>query len=556
MSKHHAVDDQPHSSEMSWILGLARPADAPESAPPQPAPYYGSLIARAPRHATPDEGDAIQVQTTGDAVASARTGSSGRISAEQIDTLIGRLDAVGVTPAPLAPAAPVEPAAPTDVDGSDEAASAPADEPLPDQAPDVSDTDVSDSSVEAKVTPIVTPPAGRVTPRRGPLRKPVLLGVAAALCLLTLGGATMSSASGSGASGSAASAASTSKTVTIVVDGRAETVTTRADSVSGALTAAGIAAAGHDTLAPDVGAPISDGSTIVLNRGRLLTLTIDGQRRQVWTTARTVDEALTQLGTGTSHWSLSANRSRAIPLTGLAVNGATLHTVAMSVAGSGSQTFTTTARTVGELLAQHQVTLGALDRVSPAVGTRLSDGLVVTVDRVVLSSSATTRTVPQPASKSITDATIDKGTSKVAQRGRAGSELITYQVTSVNGKQTAKTEQSRRTVVQPVATITHVGTKTGFTHVGIEVFTNDTAFGVNWDGLAMCESTHNPRAINADPVAGLPTYGMFQFDLPTWASVGGSGNPIDASPEEQLMRAKLLFQQRGLEPWACRDSAH
>jgi hypothetical protein len=49
---------------------------------------------------------------------------------------------------------------------------------------------------------------------------------------------------------------------------------------------------------------------------------------------------------------------------------------------------------------------------------------------------------------------------------------------------------------------------------------------------------------------------MFQFDLPTWASVGGSGNPIDASPQEQLMRAKLLYQSRGLEPWACRDAAH
>ena len=114
----------------------------------------------------------------------------------------------------------------------------------------------------------------------------------------------------------------------------------------------------------------------------------------------------------------------------------------------------------------------------------------------------------------------------------------------------------RKVVVAPTARITHVGTKTGFTYSGNEVFTNDTSFGVNWDGLAMCESTHNPQAVNANPSAGLPTYGLFQFDLPTWESVGGSGNPVDATPEEQLMRAKLLFQSRGLEPWACRDAAH
>ena len=87
------------------------------------------------------------------------------------------------------------------------------------------------------------------------------------------------------------------------------------------------------------------------------------------------------------------------------------------------------------------------------------------------------------------------------------------------------------------------------------MFFDDTEFGVNWDGLANCESTHNPRRVNANPSAGLPTYGLFQFDLPTWASVGGSGNPIDATPEEQIMRAKLLYQMRGLEPWACAYAA-
>ena len=165
-------------------------------------------------------------------------------------------------------------------------------------------------------------------------------------------------------------------------------------------------------------------------------------------------------------------------------------------------------------------------------------------------------TLPQPAAKSVNDPSILSGTSKVVQQGRAGRQLITYTVTTVNGKQTAKRESGRKTVAAPVGTITHVGTKTTFTYVGDEVFTNDTSFGVNWDGLANCESTHNPKAVNANPSAGLPTYGLFQFDIPTWATVGGSGNPMDASPQEQLMRAKLLYQQRGLEPWACRDAAH
>jgi LysM repeat protein len=44
-------------------------------------------------------------------------------------------------------------------------------------------------------------------------------------------------------------------------------------------------------------------------------------------------------------------------------------------------------------------------------------------------------------------------------------------------------------------------------------------------------------------------YGAYQFDLQTWRGVGGSGLPSDASPEEQDMRAQMLYQRRGCNPW-------
>jgi hypothetical protein len=44
-------------------------------------------------------------------------------------------------------------------------------------------------------------------------------------------------------------------------------------------------------------------------------------------------------------------------------------------------------------------------------------------------------------------------------------------------------------------------------------------------------------------------YGAYQFDLPTWRSVGGTGLPSDASPAEQDMRAGMLIDSRGLAPW-------
>jgi soluble lytic murein transglycosylase-like protein len=69
------------------------------------------------------------------------------------------------------------------------------------------------------------------------------------------------------------------------------------------------------------------------------------------------------------------------------------------------------------------------------------------------------------------------------------------------------------------------------------------------DAIAACESGGDPTAVNP---AGF--YGKYQFDLGTWASVGGSGNPADASEAEQDYRAALLYSQAGSSPWPICDA--
>ena len=64
------------------------------------------------------------------------------------------------------------------------------------------------------------------------------------------------------------------------------------------------------------------------------------------------------------------------------------------------------------------------------------------------------------------------------------------------------------------------------------------------DAIAACESGGDPTAVNA---AGY--YGKYQFDLGTWASVGGSGNPAEASETEQDYRASILYSRAGSSPW-------
>ncbi len=76
---------------------------------------------------------------------------------------------------------------------------------------------------------------------------------------------------------------------------------------------------------------------------------------------------------------------------------------------------------------------------------------------------------------------------------------------------------------------------------------NGTIEGVSLSTLntiAACESGGDPTAVNA---AGY--YGKYQFDTGTWASVGGSGNPADASEAEQDYRAATLYSRAGSSPW-------
>ena len=71
---------------------------------------------------------------------------------------------------------------------------------------------------------------------------------------------------------------------------------TYASTVGGVLDDQKLTVGEHDTLAPGRDTRISDGAEIVLRRGRLVTLTVDGQAREVWTTATTVQDALEQIG--------------------------------------------------------------------------------------------------------------------------------------------------------------------------------------------------------------------------------------------------------------------
>jgi soluble lytic murein transglycosylase-like protein len=65
------------------------------------------------------------------------------------------------------------------------------------------------------------------------------------------------------------------------------------------------------------------------------------------------------------------------------------------------------------------------------------------------------------------------------------------------------------------------------------------------EAIAACESGGDPAAVGG----GGAYRGKYQFSPETWASVGGSGDPVDAPEAEQDRRAAMLYERDGAGHW-------
>ena len=323
------------------------------------------------------------------------------------------------------------------------------------------------------------------------------------------------------------------KTVQVSVDGAAVNVHSYARSVGELLKREGITVGPHDALTPAASSGVHDGETITIKRGRLLNLIVDGDARQVWVTATSLDEALAQAGMRAPGAALSVDRSARVPLGGLSVDVDLPHTITVHVDGE-SHVLVTTKSTLREALDEAGIVVNPGDTVSSPLDNRPADGEGVVIVRVTSGQVQESASIPF-ATQTKPDASLYVGTKKVVQQGKNGTRVRTYQVVYADGKQTSKTLVSDVVTVQPVPQIVAVGTKPKPKPVP-KIYPTK-ADGLNWAALANCESGGRPNAVHG------AFYGMYQFRLSTWRAVGGAGLPSDASASEQTYRAQLLYQR-------------
>ena len=129
-------------------------------------------------------------------------------------------------------------------------------------------------------------------------------------------------------------------------------------------------------------------------------------------------------------------------------------------------------QTVGDLLSSVGFTVEKHDIVQPALDAPVNDDTAIYVQQVDIKREKVGEPTPFESVYE-DDPTMNKGTKKVVQKGKKGTDLVTYKVTYTSGKETARKEVRRRTLKEPTDKVIHVGirqTINGFAYTRKEVF--------------------------------------------------------------------------------------
>lgn len=348
--------------------------------------------------------------------------------------------------------------------------------------------------------------------------------------------------------GIAGTAVATSfRDVTLEVDGVSIPVSGFMGKVSDVLTTAGVEVSPHDLVAPSLQERVTNGQTVLVRRAQQYQVDIDGVTTPTWSTATDIDDLLGQIGTKGAVVAADRSTTRS-QLPALTATGS----IRVIADGQTRTVDASQGTNASDLLSRAGVEVSPLDRVA---FTSDDQGTYLRVIRVQRGVEEREETLSKEVEEQ-EDSTLAKGTRRVTQEGSDGSIKRSVYVERRDGQEIVSHVVSENRT-EPVKQIVKIGTKetpaasAGSSSSSSSGSSAATVTGNDvWAALARCESGGNP-ATNT----GNGYYGLYQFSLPTWRAMGGSGLPSEASAAEQTQRAQALQARSGWGQWpACARS--
>ena len=322
--------------------------------------------------------------------------------------------------------------------------------------------------------------------------------------------------------------------MTLSLDGQAREIRTDGRTVAEVLEEEGIELGKHDVVTPTLDAPVREGSRIAVSFARPLELSVDGKESRHWVTATSVSSAMEQIGVRIGDARLSTSRGASIDRDGMSLSVVTPKRLTFVVAGHKPRKKNVAALTVRQALELRDVEFDGNDIIRPSRSARVRDGDRIVLNRVNVFNKRVNDETIGYSTVTRASSSMYEGQERVVRAGRSGHRDVVYRVRTVNGEVVSRRAVRVSDLTSAVSRIVAVGTKER------AVVSNYASGSTVWDQLAACESGGN-WAINT----GNGYYGGLQFSLSTWQSYGGSGYPHQNSREQQIAIAERVRAATG-----------
>ncbi len=234
-------------------------------------------------------------------------------------------------------------------------------------------------------------------------------------------------------------------------------VKTTMSTVSRVLEEAGITLGDFDSVDPDRDESVSNNMIITVHRAVKVSVSDEGKVIEYMSSGQTVEGVLNQTGYTLEEGDVvyPAKDSAVSENMLIEIRRAKEFTIVLD---ENEKTVKSAALTVGDLLSEEGIE-GEEIHVNLESSVKLKEGMKIKISSITVEYEDVTETIPYKT-ENRNNSSLQKGTTKVAQAGKNGSKVVTYEVKYKNGVEIERKAVNTVVKQNAVTKIVDIGTKT------------------------------------------------------------------------------------------------
>lgn len=250
----------------------------------------------------------------------------------------------------------------------------------------------------------------------------------------------------------------TKQSVSVFINGKKKHIRTHASTVGDLLETLDIKTRDEDKITPAKQTKITADMDVVYEAAKPVKLTINGEEKTLWSTAKTVGALLDEQDVDVKEQDQVDPAIDTDISKDMKINIEPAFQVTVNDAGKQKKIWTTST-TVADFLKQQKMNIKDEDKIKPALDAKLTKGKAdITITRIEKVTDVVEEKIAFDVKKQ-EDASLEKGEEKVVQKGKEGKLKKHFEVVKENGKEVSRELVKEETAEQSKDKVIAVGTK-------------------------------------------------------------------------------------------------